>query len=301
MNYEERYIDIIQKIIPKLPASLHRPEIKERLIGKAPRFNNPLALQQLEAGQALPHDIEDNIKALTPWRKGPYQMGPYFLDAEWQCQLKWNRIRPLLPNLSAASVLDLGSGNGYYLFEAEKLGADSLIGLDPSALYFSQFQAVQAFYKKDSIQVLPMGWEDLGLFKGWADVLFCFGVLYHHPKPKDILRQLKDCLKPGGCLLLETLVLDEEGSHCLIPEKRYAKMKNVFHLPTTHCLIDWIEEAGFKVEAYSEALPTSIEEQRVTELTFRQSLVDFLDPEDKSKTVEGHPAPTRQIFRVSLS
>jgi tRNA (mo5U34)-methyltransferase len=298
MNYEAMYLDIIQKIIPKLPSSLHTPELKQRLFNKAPRFNNPLAAQQMEASLAMPEDVAKNVKNLTPWRKGPFQLGDYFLDAEWQCHMKWKRIEALLPDIAGASVLDLGSGNGYYMFEAHKHNPKVVIGLDPSALFFSQFQAIQAFYKKDKVQVLPMGWDDLDLFEAWADVLFCFGILYHHPEPKHLLKTLKACLKPGGCLLLETLVLNKKGSHCLVPEKRYAKMKNVFHVPSTECLIEWFEDAGFRVDAYSEAVATSIEEQRITDLTFRQSLVDFLDPEDRSKTVEGYPAPTRQIFRV---
>jgi len=30
-----------------------------------------------------------------------------------------------------------------------------------------------------------------------------------------------------------------------------------------------------------------------------ESLSDFLDPGDQSKTIEGHPAPTRAIFIAS--
>jgi tRNA (mo5U34)-methyltransferase len=41
---------------------------------------------------------------------------------------------------------------------------------------------------------------------------------------------------------------------------------------------------------------TSIEEQRSTEWMKFESLKDFLDPEDPSKTVEGHPAPIRAVF-----
>jgi tRNA (mo5U34)-methyltransferase len=41
---------------------------------------------------------------------------------------------------------------------------------------------------------------------------------------------------------------------------------------------------------------TSIEEQRSTDWMTFESLEDFLDPNDHSKTIEGHPAPTRAVF-----
>jgi tRNA (mo5U34)-methyltransferase len=41
---------------------------------------------------------------------------------------------------------------------------------------------------------------------------------------------------------------------------------------------------------------TSIDEQRATDWMTFESLEDFLDPEDHSKTIEGHPAPLRAVF-----
>ncbi|MDD3576610.1 MAG: DUF1698 domain-containing protein, partial [Halothiobacillus sp.] len=42
---------------------------------------------------------------------------------------------------------------------------------------------------------------------------------------------------------------------------------------------------------------TSLDEQRATDWTdFKPSLADFLDPVDRSKTIEGYPAPLRAIL-----
>ena len=38
---------------------------------------------------------------------------------------------------------------------------------------------------------------------------------------------------------------------------------------------------------------TSVEEQRATDWMTYQSLKDFLDPNDPTKTIEGYPAPMR--------
>jgi tRNA (mo5U34)-methyltransferase len=41
---------------------------------------------------------------------------------------------------------------------------------------------------------------------------------------------------------------------------------------------------------------TTVEEQRGTEWMKYQSLSDFLDPNDHSKTIEGLPAPMRAVI-----
>ena len=41
---------------------------------------------------------------------------------------------------------------------------------------------------------------------------------------------------------------------------------------------------------------TTTEEQRKTELMITESLEDFLDPTDPTKTIEGYQAPTRAVF-----
>jgi len=40
---------------------------------------------------------------------------------------------------------------------------------------------------------------------------------------------------------------------------------------------------------------TSLEEQRTTPWMQFESLADYLDPSDRSRTVEGYPAPRRAI------
>ena len=44
-----------------------------------------------------------------------------------------------------------------------------------------------------------------------------------------------------------------------------------------------------------DVTPTSVQEQRTTGWMRFQSLADFLDPQDATRTVEGYPAPVRAI------
>ena len=50
-------------------------------------------------------------------------------------------------------------------------------------------------------------------------------------------------------------------------------------------------QVGFKDVRLHTFGPLSTTEQRRTPLSPYESLADFLDPSDPSKTVEGHPAP----------
>ena len=73
-------------------------------------------------------------------------------------------------------------------------------------------------------------------------------------------------------------------------------MGNVWFLPSSATLISWLSKVGFKnIKVVDEAI-TSTEEQRATEWMTFYSLEQFLDPEDHTKTIEGHPAPKRAII-----
>jgi len=81
-----------------------------------------------------------------------------------------------------------------------------------------------------------------------------------------------------------------------VPGERYAKMRNVWFLSSADAMIAWLNRCGFKnVRVVNEDI-TAVEEQRKTDWIDTESLADFLDPNDPSKTIEGYPAPKRAIF-----
>ena len=59
---------------------------------------------------------------------------------------------------------------------------------------------------------------------------------------------------------------------------------------------DYLRRAGFSDVRCVDVSVTTVEEQRGTEWMKYQSLSDFLDPEDHSKTIEGLPAPMRAVI-----
>ena len=71
---------------------------------------------------------------LSPWRKGPFDIGGISIDSEWRSDLKWARVRDAISPLEGRLVLDVGSGNGYYSLRMRGEGARIVIGIDPTLL-----------------------------------------------------------------------------------------------------------------------------------------------------------------------
>lgn len=246
-------------------------------------------------------DITDCLQQLSPWRKGPFQFFNTHIDTEWRSDWKWQRIASHLVSLEGKTILDVGCGSGYHMWRMLGSGAYRVVGVDPSRLFLAQFQAFKQYAQSSqsnqntplNIDLLPLRMEDVPRPLKAFDVTFSMGVLYHRKSPLDHMAELKDTLKPGGQLVLETLVIEGGLGEVLMPENRYAQMRNVWFLPTCDTLLLWARRVGLKNPRIVEKNVTRLEEQRTTDWMKYQSLVDFLDPGDTTKTIEGYPAPLR--------
>ena len=240
--------------------------------------------------------IREQLKRLIPWRKGPYNLFGIVLDAEWQSNMKWARLEEQIKPLKNKLVLDVGCGNGYYCWRMLGKKAKYVVGVDPSLLFYSQFMAIKKYSPNCNIDLIPLGIESLPDKGLYFDTVFSMGVIYHRRDPIEHLRQLSKCLKPGGELIIESLVIDSNNLDVLIPKERYAKMKNVWSIPSIKLLVKWINDAGFKDIKIIDTTQTTIKEQRVTEWMKFESLANFLNQHDFNKTIEGYPAPVRTII-----
>jgi tRNA (mo5U34)-methyltransferase len=239
--------------------------------------------------------VRTALMGLSPWRKGPFDLFGTHVDTEWRSDWKWSRVAPHL-DLHGKRVLDVGCGNGYYQWRMLGAGADSVIGIDPNWLFFCQFQAVQKYLPELPAWHLPFALEDLPSGLEGFDTVFSMGVFYHRRSPIEHLLALKDCLVKGGELVLETLVIEGDAQQVLVPEDRYAQMRNVWFLPSVPALELWLRRAGFIDVRCVDVSVTSTQEQRATEWMRFQSLSDFLKPDDPSLTIEGLPAPMRAVI-----
>ncbi|MBX8573090.1 tRNA 5-methoxyuridine(34)/uridine 5-oxyacetic acid(34) synthase CmoB [Pseudomonas cichorii] len=265
----------------------------------------PLTAERVELADSFTLEVECDgetrtrlrkaLMGLSPWRKGPFDVFGVHVDTEWRSDWKWSRVSPHL-DLKGKRILDVGCGNGYYQWRMLGAGAESVIGVDPNWLFFCQFQAMQRYLPDLPAWHLPFALEDLPANLEGFDTVFSMGVLYHRKSPIDHLLALKDCLVKGGELVMETLVVPGDAQQVLVPEDRYAQMRNVWFLPSVPALELWLRRAGFVDVRCVDVSTTTVQEQRSTEWMRYQSLGDFLDPEDHSRTVEGLPAPMRAVI-----
>lgn len=298
--------DLVQTHAPSIAARLKHGDLTRwaRALAALPQYETVEATLGPRVGIKnldLPESdrLEAALRGLMPWRKGPFQFGRLTVDTEWRSDLKWARIAPSL-GLTGHRVLDVGSGSGYHLWRMLEAGAESALGIEPSVLFNCQFAAVKTLLNHPKAASLPLTLEQFEAGQLRFDSVFSMGVLYHRKDPINHLERLKTLVSPGGQLILETLVI-EGGPHAvLMPPDRYARMNNVWFLPSVAALTRWLERVGFVDIQCLDVTVTTTEEQRKTDWMQFESFEHALNPTDSTQTVEGLPAPCRAALHARL-
>lgn len=322
LDYHALYDDLFAhmqetRLAPWLPAlsELLRLKLQERPHGDLGRWIAALEslpeispdLVKIETGTVSANkteldadkrsQVEAGLRGLMPWRKGPFSLFGVDIETEWRSDWKWDRIKDHISPLKGRQILDVGCGSGYHCWRMLGAGAERVIGIDPSNLFLLQFEAIKKYCGRNrNIHLLPVRMEDVHPNLEAFDTTFSMGVLYHRRSPIDHLLELKGTLRKGGELVLETLVVDGDLGYSLVPEDRYAMMRNVWFIPSIPTLELWLRRAGFSNIQCVESNITTLNEQRSTDWMRFQSLKDFLKPDDPTCTLEGYPAPMRATF-----
>lgn len=239
------------------------------------------------------------LKTFCPWKKGPFNLYDTYIDAEWRSDWKWERILPHIQPLTQRKVADIGCHNGYFMFRMTHHNPTFVIGFEPVARHFWNFQLIQNLVRQPTLHFELLGVEHFHLYPEVFDTLFCLGILYHHTDPIGLLRKLHDALAPGGEIIVDCQGIPGDQPVALTPRKRYAQARGIWFLPTQSCLETWMARAGFSNIHCFFAEPLSTQEQRRTPWADIHSLKDFLDPQDASRTIEGYPAPWRYYVRAN--
>ncbi len=241
-------------------------------------------------------ELRNTLLSMWPWRKGPFRIFGIDIETEWRSGLKWNRVIPHLKPLTGRHILDIGSSNGYYMYRMTEHDPAVVMGIEPYTNFYMQFMMLNAIARTDNIFTLPLRFEEITVITKKFNTVFCMGILYHRRSPIDFLREIYSMMTNDGELVLETLVIEGEEHISLVPADRYAKMPNVYFIPTVTVLLSWLAKAGFRNSRCVDITATDFTEQRRTEWVNTESLADFLDPLDPSKTAEGYPAPVRAVI-----
>ena len=243
--------------------------------------------------------LSSALESLVPWRKGPFQYFDEFIDTEWLSYRKWDRVFPFLIDPKDKIIGDVGCNNGYYMYRLLGQGNPKLLlGLDPVVRYYFYFELNRKFHNDSRVQFDLLGVEHLDLFPDFFDMVLFMGVIYHRRNPLETLQKIAVSMKSGGTLILESAGIPGDSPLCLLPRERYLKAPGYWFIPTASALENMLCRTGFRdVEVFDRHL-LETGEQRRTKWAPYESLENFLDPEDNTKTVEGYPAPDRIYIRA---
>ena len=180
----------------------------------------------------------------------------------------WDNIRKVRDKIDykGKTILDIASFDGLWAFEAEKLGAKTVVATDCLYRTFRNFMFCKEALNSKCIpyyNVSPYNlYERLDVFfqenydsekpyDRMFDIVQHLGLLYHLRDPFLSLSQARSCLKNGGMLLIETnVVLNSEESFLLyngIPfTYRASKNHTVWWVPTVNCLKEMLMATLFE-------------------------------------------------------
>jgi len=137
-----------------------------------------------------------------------------------------------------ARLLDVGCGEGFFLFNASKAGYTT------KGIEISQDAAEYAI-REFGLDVEAKPFEELRFAENYFDVVTLWQVLEHVSYPLMVLKEVHRILKPGG--LLATSTPDIEGMLAKIFQRKWWNLRRL-HINqfTAKTLTDMLNRAGFK-------------------------------------------------------
>lgn len=147
-----------------------------------------------------------------------------------------------IPNdLTGANVLDVGTRDGYFAFEAEKRGAKDVMAVDvveKRETFSHAHGALNSEVEYRQGDILDME------FNTKFDVVICYGVLYHVPDPGQLIDRLVDLTEDTLCL---------ESS--IIPS--VFDREKIFYSNTDQGQPFWADKVLSLYRGWDDAYPTS--------------------------------------------
>ncbi len=150
---------------------------------------------------------------------------------------------------SADVILDIGCGDGALALILGK-GAAKVVGVDinPSAIDRANSMATVTA-SSIKAEFLCKKLEEAGFVDGSFDKIFSFSVIEHIPNYREVLREARRVLKPGGQMVISVDSLMGMSAERIERHRTVFKVQHYF-TPTT--LRELLKEIGFtSVEAHS--------------------------------------------------
>jgi 2-polyprenyl-3-methyl-5-hydroxy-6-metoxy-1,4-benzoquinol methylase len=159
----------------------------------------------------------------------------------------WDVITRDLGDLDGARVLDVGCNAGFMSFEAKRLGAAHVLGVDSDVGATTSFIAQAEFCREVlglDVEFQQISFFDLEPAAPFDVILFC-GVLYHLEDFAGGLDKVQALGAPGGRIVLETA---SEPVTRSTYGTGYHGDPTTFFVPSMRVLLALVEERGLRVE-----------------------------------------------------
>lgn len=188
-------------------------------------------------------------------------------DSAYQRHYVWPGVRPLLPELSGARVLDAGCGIGEYAGRFLERGA-AVVGVDASAEALAtardRFGDRAEFHRADLTEPLAFARDDA------FDLVFCNLVLDHVEDWRPTFAEFRRLLAPDGALAFTTI-------HPVRRYRRHRDELSSYH-ETDSYILEW-GDAGPRVVQYHRPIEEIVDS--LTETGFRVAEFREIRPQDR--------------------
>lgn len=175
----------------------------------------------------------------------------------------WDQIRQVRIGLDYAGqgVLDIGSRDGMWAFEAERKGASRVVATDiGDTKYYEHILWLRGVLQSKILPYYNISTEfmseGLEWFFKWEpqrfDIIQHLGVLYHLRNPLLSLSECRKCIRKGGKLLLETATCNSDKLVARFnSDSGIYDDKETYWAFSLSTLVDALSLCGFEFDRYN--------------------------------------------------
>lgn len=187
---------------------------------------------------------------------------------------EWHQLKPLFPDLTGKTVLDLGCGYGWHCKYAEDMGASSILGIDIS---HKMIETAKARNAGNSITYHLCGIEEYEYPEETYDLVVSNLALHYIEDLEPVFKKVHQTLKQNGTFLFniehpsftagvnQDWIYKEDGTPAYwpmddyyYPGERHTRFLGCdvvkYHHTLTQILMGLID-SGFEIKAVIEAEP----------------------------------------------